>query len=108
MDASEGPRPSRGGGFVLRLTHMESVPVRELQQHASKVLRRVRLGETVGVTDRGELVAVIAPPSSVGGSAALVAAGRVRRSRGTISELPPARPAPIGTADVLEETRGDR
>jgi prevent-host-death family protein len=37
--------------------------VRELRQHASRYLDLVKAGETVEVTERGELVAVLAPPS---------------------------------------------
>ena len=87
---------------------MDQVPVRELQQHASAVLRRVRRGETVGITDRGTLVAVLAPPQTAGGSAALVAAGRVRRSTRSLSDLPPARAANVSTAEVLDDLRSDR
>lgn len=94
--------------FVLRSTHMERVPVRELQQHASAVLRRVRRGETVGITDRGTLVAVLAPPSSVGGTAAMVAAGRVRPATRSVAQSPPPRPAPVTTGDVLDDLRSDR
>lgn len=87
---------------------MDTVPVRELQQHASAVLRRVRAGETVGVTDRGTLVAVLTPPDAAGGSAALVAAGRVRRAESSVADLPPAVAARRCSADVLDELRADR
>ncbi|MEO5899383.1 MAG: type II toxin-antitoxin system prevent-host-death family antitoxin [Ilumatobacteraceae bacterium] len=87
---------------------MDQVPVRELQQHASAVLRRVRAGEIVGITDRGTLVAVISPPSSVGGAAGLVAAGRVRRATRTVSTLPPPQSSPSQTARVLDDLRDDR
>ena len=86
---------------------MESVPIRELQQHASKVVRRVRSGETVGVTDRGELVAVIAPPSTIGGAVALVAAGRVRRARRSIDDIPAARSSPVTMQVILDDLRSD-
>jgi prevent-host-death family protein len=87
---------------------MDQVPVRELQQHASAVLRRVRRGETVGITDRGTLIAVLTPPSTVGGAAALVAAGRVRRASRRVIDLPPARSAVVGTAEILDDLRADR
>ena len=58
---------------VLHLTHMDTIGVRELQQHASAALRRVERGETVGVTHRGRLVAVLIPPSSATGAGALLA-----------------------------------
>jgi antitoxin (DNA-binding transcriptional repressor) of toxin-antitoxin stability system len=72
------------------------------------VLRRVRRGETVGITDRGALIAVLTPPSTVGGAAALVAAGRVRRASRRVIDLPPARPAPVGTGEILDDLRADR
>ncbi|MEV2236568.1 type II toxin-antitoxin system prevent-host-death family antitoxin [Micromonospora sp. NPDC049891] len=40
---------------------MEQIAVRELNQHTSKVLARVRAGETVEVTDRGEPIARLVP-----------------------------------------------
>lgn len=43
---------------------MDSIGVRELRQHASRYLDRVRRGESLEVTDRGELVALLVPPSS--------------------------------------------
>ena len=87
---------------------MKSIPVRELQQHASAVLRRVRNGESVGITDRGTLVAMLVPPTAVGGSGALVVAGRVRPAKATIAELPEGLHATLGTADVLEDLRSER
>ncbi len=40
---------------------MESVGVRELRQHASRVLDRVKNGETIEVTEYGRPVARIVP-----------------------------------------------
>ena len=101
-------RHVRSGANVLRLTHMERVPIRELQQHASAVLRRVRAGETLGITDRGTLIAVMAPPSSLGGTAALVASGRVRTPSRRVDALPAPVKAKRRTSDVLDDLRGDR
>jgi prevent-host-death family protein len=89
---------------------MKLVPVRELQQHASAVLRRVKRGETLGITDRGTLVAVLAPPATVGGAARLVATGRVRQATRRLADLPApgGGVAGLSTADVLDDLRGDR
>jgi prevent-host-death family protein len=84
------------------------VPVRELQQHASAVLRHVRAGERVGVTDRGVLVAVISPPAESGGAAALIAAGRVQPAKRRVGSPAPAAHRPRTTQAVLDELRGDR
>ena len=40
---------------------MERIGVRELRQHASRYLARVRAGETIEVTDRGRAVARLVP-----------------------------------------------
>ena len=40
---------------------VERIGVRELRQHASRYLDLVKAGETVEVTERGELVALLVP-----------------------------------------------
>jgi len=42
---------------------MESIGVRELRQHASRYLARVKAGETLQITDRGRPVARLVPPA---------------------------------------------
>ncbi|MEP6816699.1 MAG: type II toxin-antitoxin system prevent-host-death family antitoxin [Marmoricola sp.] len=57
---------------------MERIGVRELRQNASRYLALVKAGETVEVTERGELVALLVPPSrSRTTRDRLVAAGRL-------------------------------
>ena len=87
---------------------MKTVPVRDLQQHSSAVVRRVRAGESVGITDRGTLVAVLVPPTAVGGTGALVASGRVRPATTTIKALPDGVRGSMSTETVLEDLRSDR
>ncbi len=87
---------------------MKTVPIRELQQHASAVIRRVRNGEQVGITDRGRLAAVLVPPTAVGGAAALVASGRVRPASRSVADLPPAIRVDTLSGDVLDDLRSDR
>ena len=77
---------------MLRSMHMDIVPIRELQQHSSAVLRSVRAGEQVGTTDRGPFVV----------------AGRVRPGTVSISDLPPGRKAPMTISEVLDDLRADR
>lgn len=93
---------------VLRSPHMKTIGVRELQQRASGVLRRVQAGEALGVTDRGKLVAVISPPSAATGAGALLAAGRVRPARAAAQGLAAPVLAKRSTAEVLDELRADR
>jgi prevent-host-death family protein len=40
---------------------MDRIGVRELRQHASRYLARVATGETIEVTDRGRLIALLVP-----------------------------------------------
>lgn len=87
---------------------METIGVRELQQHASAALRRVARGETIGVTDRGRLVAVLSAPSTATGAAALVASNRVEPARRRSSELPKPARARRSTSEVLDEMRDER
>lgn len=47
--------------MVCYLRSMERIGVRELRQHASRYLDLVKAGETVEVTERGELVALLVP-----------------------------------------------
>ncbi len=93
---------------MLHLTYMETIGVRELQQHASAALRRVERGETIGVTDRGRLVAILAPASAATGAGALMAAGRVQPARRPPDDLPKPVPVDRGSDEVLDELRSDR
>ncbi len=94
--------------FVLHLQHMETIGVRELQQHASAALRRVERGETIGVTERGRLVAVLIAPSAATGAGALIASGRVQLARSTGAQLGEPVVVTRASADVLDELREER
>ncbi|PZG14343.1 prevent-host-death protein [Micromonospora craterilacus] len=89
---------------------MEQIAVRELNQHTSKVLARVRAGETVEVTDRGEPIARLVPV--VAGDALLgrlVAEGRATApaSSGPLP-LPPLLGDPtVDVAAVLAASRDE-
>jgi prevent-host-death family protein len=86
---------------------MNDVGVRELRQNLSVYLRRVRLGETLRVTERGRPVAVLGPLGTEGDEIArLVAAGRARPATLDLLETEPL-PGP-GLGDALEDVRGDR
>ena len=93
---------------MLHLKHMETIGVRELQQHASAALRRVARGETIGVTDRGRLVAVLSAPSTASGATALIASNRVQRAQRPSSALPEPVRTRRSTSEVLNELRDER
>jgi prevent-host-death family protein len=44
---------------------MERIGVRELNQQTSRVIERVKRGEIVEITDRGQLVARLVPVTSI-------------------------------------------
>jgi prevent-host-death family protein len=87
------------------------IGVRELRQHASRYLSRVKAGETVEVTERGQLVALLVPPDPATSSRErLVASGRLIPA-GRPLRLPPRVSPHPGTPDsgtVLDELRAER
>jgi antitoxin (DNA-binding transcriptional repressor) of toxin-antitoxin stability system len=98
---------------------MLTVGVRELKNRLSAFLRRVRSGESVLVTDRGEVVAEISPPgqkvsdASVPAGLLLLARRGVatlgsRSEPGAYPALPRARRRGRSAAQLLEEERGSR
>ncbi|MGQ0779281.1 MAG: type II toxin-antitoxin system Phd/YefM family antitoxin [Pseudonocardiales bacterium] len=81
-----------------------TIPHRELRNNSSAVLRDVQAGETVHVTNKGEVVAVLVPPPRAAGASL-----RIRRAtiRGGFAELERAgSQEPV--QDILDELRGDR
>ena len=87
---------------------MERIGVRELRQHASRYLDRVKAGETVEVTERGRLVARLVPPDPAAGPRErLIATGRLLPSSEPL-RLPPQRvTASEDSGAVLAELRAD-
>ena len=95
---------------------MKAVGVRELKDRLSEYLRRVKGGEEILVTDRGEVIAEIrkpghaAPGSPYPKLSAYVARGEARLGGPNRPDLYGALPplAPMGTAlQLLDESRGD-
>jgi len=81
---------------------MTRIGVRELRQHASRYLGLVKAGETVEVTERGKLVALLVSPSQ--GEAArdrLVATGRLIPANSPF-RLPSRRVLPSSEATASE------
>jgi len=81
------------------------VGVRELKQRLSFYLTRVARGETIRVTDRGVLKAVLAPPSAQCDLTQGFAEGWI--ARGVKKRRQPAAPAPsnVSISSVLAEDR---
>jgi prevent-host-death family protein len=68
------------------------VGVRELRQNLSVYLERVQNGESLRVTDRGRVVALLSPlASDATALEAVIAAGRATPAAGSLTDLgPPA------------------
>lgn len=71
---------------------MTSVGVRELRQRASELLRQVRHGESIEITDRGRPVAMLTPLPQGNELERLRDAGQVRSADGDLDDLPEALP----------------
>jgi prevent-host-death family protein len=90
---------------------MERIGVRELRQHATRYLSRVKAGETVEVTERGQLVALLVPPApGTTERERLIAMGQLVPATRPF-QLPRRAPAPAvgpATATVLDDLRAER
>lgn len=99
---------------------MKTVGVRDLKNKLSEYLRRVRLGESVLVTDRGEVVAELLPPGHGQGDPSVPAGIQALARRGLLTlgapadtDLYPALQRRPGegrrsVAQLLDEERGNR
>ncbi|MGQ0466600.1 MAG: type II toxin-antitoxin system Phd/YefM family antitoxin [Sporichthyaceae bacterium] len=93
---------------------MTRVGVRELRQNASRYVQMVKAGETVEITERGELVALlVAPGPSLARRDRLIGTGRLIRATGSTGRLRSGRSLPIRTgepsnADLLAVERAER
>ncbi|MDP9984605.1 prevent-host-death family protein [Pseudarthrobacter oxydans] len=87
---------------------MTTIPHRELRNQSSKILERVRNGETIDVTNNGEIAATLIPPAS-SPFERLLLAGQVRPAAGVVdfTALPRFRQTEA-TAEILADLRGDR
>ncbi len=87
---------------------VERIGVRELRQHASRYLDRVKSGETVEVTERGQLVTLLVPPSPARNAReSLIAEGRLVPGPGVL-RLPRRVQAHTSSEAVLDELREDQ
>lgn len=100
---------------------MLTVGVRELKNRLSEYLRAVSAGETVLVTDRGEVVAELSAPGQKAldsglapGLAALVRRGLVTPASSAKDDANVYRPLPrrrrgkVSATDLLDQERGTR
>ncbi|MGH3924629.1 MAG: type II toxin-antitoxin system Phd/YefM family antitoxin [Pseudonocardiaceae bacterium] len=81
-----------------------TIPHRELRNNSSAVLRDVQAGETVYVTNNGEVVAVLVPPPRAAGVSLRIRRATVRGGFVNLERIRIQEPV----QDVLDELRGDR
>ncbi len=90
---------------------MIRIGVRELRQHASRYLQRVKLGETIEVAERGHLVALLVPATPAAAARdRLIADGQLLAARAPF-DLPRRRTLTDGgqlASAVLQELRDER
>ncbi|MGH8138210.1 MAG: type II toxin-antitoxin system Phd/YefM family antitoxin [Steroidobacteraceae bacterium] len=98
---------------------MKTVGIRELKNRLSEYLRQVRSGESVLVTDRGEVVAEFSPPGHGVTDASVPPAMLALAKRGLATlgspadasvykRLPRARRGRRSAAQLLDDARGSR
>ena len=88
---------------------MQSVGIRELRQNASAVIRRVALGESIEVTDRGRPVARLVPLTSGSTLDQMVSDGTATYATRDILDITPL-VLPAGSpslSSVLADMRAD-
>lgn len=93
---------------------MDRIGVRELRQNASRYLARVKDGETVEVSERGKLVALLVPPNRAEGARdRLIAAGRLIPAASPTGRLRSPRPVRVSAGEptnqeLLDTERDER
>jgi antitoxin (DNA-binding transcriptional repressor) of toxin-antitoxin stability system len=93
---------------------MARIGVRELRQNASRYLALVKAGETVEVTERGSLVALlVAPDSARTARDRLIAAGRLVPAADPADVAWATAPVPVGPGEpsnqeLLDAEREER
>jgi prevent-host-death family protein len=86
---------------------MKSVTHREMRNNSGEILRAVAAGESVQVTNNGQLAAVIVPPAgaTVEDLAARGQARRPRRPRADLSTIR-RRTATLPSGELTDDARG--
>ena len=101
------------------IAKVKTVGVRDLKNRLSEYLRYVRAGESVLVTDRGEVVAELVAPGRVPTAGDVPAAVLTLAHRGLATigapgdaslyrNLPRKRPRKVTAAQLLDDARGSR
>jgi prevent-host-death family protein len=102
--------PELHGIVVLRLLHLEEVRLvrtiahRELRNNSSAVLRAVQAGESIEISNHGEVVAVLVPPGRRSSESLRVRGATVKGGFSTLCRAHLGRPV----QESLDDLRGER
>lgn len=111
---SNRPAPGRSYQFLsmaeaarATLCYMRTVSHREMRNSSGEILRAVAAGETVQVTNNGQVAAVISPPAG-GSLERLIAQGLARPARRSVADLSSIRrrTAKRTSAELIRDARG--
>ncbi|GAB3539385.1 hypothetical protein GCM10027403_27650 [Arthrobacter tecti] len=88
---------------------MTTIPHRELRNQSSKILERVKNGETIDVTNNGEIAATLIPPATSPLERALLAGHAKPATTGPIDfNAIPRVKSTSTSSEILADVRGDR
>lgn len=81
-----------------------TIPHRELRNNSSAILREVRDGETIDISNHGEVVAVLVPPAQRARASAQVRRARRKGGFAALERVRIDRPV----QESIDDLRGDR
>jgi prevent-host-death family protein len=86
---------------------MRTITHRELRNASAEVLRAVEAGETIQVSNKGRVVAVISP-AAISAVDRLIAEGKARPALRPLTDLKDIKPkkSPVTSEEILAEIRG--
>ena len=88
---------------------MTTIPHRELRNQSSKILERVKNGETIDVTNNGEVAATLIPPAASPFERLLMSGSVRQASQNPVDfRLLQRVRSDAGTTEILADLRGDR
>lgn len=98
--------------FLVMREAAETIGIRELRQNASKYVAKVKQGQRIAVTERGELVAYLEPVDEPRTTfQRLLAAGQVRPATGNIldhiDDVLAAEPGEESLSESLRQMRDE-
>lgn len=86
---------------------METISHREMRNQSAEILRRVEAGETIQVTNRGHVAAVIAPATGTVLDG-LIARGQARPALASVDVLAalPRVTSAVSSSEIIADLRG--